>query len=85
MRTYPINIGCTAARHAQIGIDAIVNARGGLGGQLNNLTIEEENLRRDARAMQARIHGRVRWYGPNSKYLRRRKSRFAHLISERGE
>ena len=73
-------LGCTKARHAQLGVDAVVNARGGLQ-HLNDLSHEEIELERDGRAIKDWLRRRVRWYGPNSKFFRRNRARIEHLIA----
>lgn len=80
MLTRSLYLGCTAARHAQLGIDAVVNARGGRQ-DLNDLTQEDIELRRDAQGVRNRIERRIRWYGPTSKTLRRQRDRLTHLIA----
>jgi len=79
MTHYPLHLGCTVARHKQVGVNAVVNARAGRQ-DLNDDTLEDLALQRDARAIQQRVTDRVRWYGPNSRFLRRRRERIAHLI-----
>lgn len=76
-----IYMGCTYSRHQQIGIDAVVNARGGQW-QLNDLTIDEIELRRDAQKIRAWQSSRVRFYQFNSKFFRRHKKRLEHLLSD---
>lgn len=75
-----LQMGCTAERHRRIGVNAVINARAGLGDVLNSLTSEEIELQRDARAIAA-TKQRIRWYGPNSRFLRKHIGRIAHLIS----
>lgn len=72
-------LGCTALRHAEIGIDAVVNAR---GGELwrNDMTIEDKELLRDGRKIKDRVQSRVILRQVNSKFFRRNKSRIAHLF-----
>ena len=77
-------LGCTAARHRELGVDAVINARGGRQ-DLNDVTQEDTELRRDARAIHDRLERRVRWYGPNSRFFRRHRERVAHLITSREE
>ena len=74
-------LGCTASRHATLGVDAIINARAGLQ-VLNDLTIDEIELMRDAQKIRARVESRVRFYQFNSKFFRRHQSRMQHLISQ---
>lgn len=78
---YPLDIGCTAARHEQIGINAVVNARAGLQ-HLNRQTIEDVELMRDAMKIKNRLENRVRFYQVNSRFWRRHQKRIAHLISD---
>jgi hypothetical protein len=73
-------LGCTAFRHAQIGVNAIVNARAGRQ-HLNDLTIEDVEMQRDARNIRARIEKRVRFYQFNSRHFRRRMAQLKHLLS----
>lgn len=82
--TYPLQLGCTKARARDLGIIAIVNARGGRQ-DLNDLTQEQIELERDARAIRDKLTRRVRWYGPTSKFFRRHRARIAHLIDSRGD
>jgi hypothetical protein len=79
--TKTLNLGCTVARHAQIGVDAIVNARAGLQA-LNDLSQEDIELMRDAGKIRDRIESRVRFYQFNSRFCRRHQSRLQHLISQ---
>lgn len=72
-------LGCTRARHARLGVHAVVNARAGLQS-LNDQTIEDIELIRDGRAIRDRIEKRIRWYGPCSRFFRRNRKRIAHLI-----
>jgi hypothetical protein len=81
MKRARLYIGCTAARHRMIGIDAVVNARGGLQ-HLNEYTDEQCELERDGRAIRAKVDKRIRWYSPSSKFFRRNRARIAHLISD---
>ncbi len=73
-------LGCTAARHARLGIHAVVNARGGHAA-LNAPTIEDTEMMRDARKVRDRIERRVRFYQFNSRFFRRNHKRLAHLVS----
>lgn len=77
-------LGCTEARHRELGVDAVINARGGRL-DLNDWTMEDQELLRDARAIRERLARRVRWYGPSSKFFRRHVERVEHLISQQGE
>lgn len=74
-----LHIGCTAARHARLGIHAIINARGGMQ-HLNSQTIEDIEMIRDARNIQNWINGRMRFYSFNSKHFRKAKQ-VQHLLS----
>lgn len=79
---YPIRLGCTWARHQRIGIDVVVNARGGLQ-HLNDDSIEEIELRRDAQKIRDWFSGRVTIHQFNSRYLRSRNiERVKHLLAE---
>ena len=79
---YPIYLGCTATRHAQIGIDAIVNARGNEQWR-NDREIEEIEMIRDGRKIKAHLTCRVRFYQFNSKFFRDRKiTKVKHLLSD---
>lgn len=73
-------LGCTVRRHAQIGIHAVINARGGEVWR-NDLTNEDWEMRRDARAIRERIATRTRFYGFTSRAFRRRAGALAHLVS----
>lgn len=77
---YPLNLGCTAARHKELGIIAVINARAGLQ-HLNDQTIEDIELMRDARAIRDRINSRVRFYQFNSKFCRRHIAKLSHLLA----
>lgn len=77
--TKVLNIGCTAARHKQLGIHAVINARGG-NQQLNCQTIEDIELKRDARKIGDWLNNRVRFYQFNSKHFRKAKG-VQHLLS----
>lgn len=79
-----LDIGCTTARHAQIGINAVVNARGGLQ-VLNGRSIDEHNLYRDARNIRARQTERVRFYQFNSRFFSKHQNRLSHLLSSYGD
>lgn len=76
----PLYIGCTAARHAAIGVDAVINARAGRQ-DLNDLTQQDIEMRRDAAGVRGYLEHRIRWYGPNSRTLRRQRHRLEHLIA----
>ena len=73
-------IGCTVERHRQIGIHAVVNARGG-NQHLNDQSMEDIELMRDARNLEAWRTGRVRFYGFNSRFCRKHIGRLAHTLS----
>ena len=77
---YPLQLGCTAARHCMIGIDAVVNARAGLQ-HLNDLSLDDIELRRNGYAIKNRLQRRVRMYRVSSKFFRRHLDRIAHLLS----
>jgi hypothetical protein len=76
----PLQLGCTLARHQRIGIDAVVNARGGQQWRNDN-TIEEIEMQRDARAIRDRLSRRIRFYQFGSRHFRRRQAQLAHLLS----
>lgn len=76
-----LNLGCTRHRYKQIGIDAIINARGGLQ-HLNDLFLDDIEMMRDSIAIRRRISERVRFYGFDSKAFRRNQTRLAHLVSD---
>ena len=73
-----LQIGCTLGRHAQLGIDAVINARGGLQA-LNDLPQEQIEMERDARNIG--LASSVRFYQFNSRFFRRHQGRVAHLLS----
>lgn len=73
-----IDLGCTVARHREIGINAVVNARGGLQ-HLNDLTSEEIEMRRDANKIHDKRLHRVRFYQFNSRFFRKAKA-VQHLL-----
>lgn len=79
-----LDLGCTVARHKQIGVNAIVNARAGLQN-LNDLSIEDIELRRDARKIRQHAAERVIIHQFNSRFLRRHRNRVRHLISDWSE
>ncbi len=74
-----LNIGCTVARHRRIGINAVVNARGGMQ-HLNDLTLEEIEMQRDANKIRDKRLSRVRFYQFNSRHFRKAKQ-VQHLLS----
>ena len=76
---YPIYLGCTRWKHEKIGINAVVNARAGQQ-ILNDDTHEDTRLMRDALAIHAKLSHRIRWYGPQSAFFRRHRTRIEHLI-----
>ena len=78
----PLYLGCTRARHCEIGVNAIVNARAGQQS-LNDLTQEDIELARDAEKIRRRLAERVRFYQFTSRFFRRKKNlrRVAHLLS----
>lgn len=80
MTAYPIDLGCTLARHRQIGVHAIVNARAGEQWR-NDMTDEDWRVWRDARSIRDCLATRLRFYQFNSKFFRRHQARFAHLLS----
>lgn len=80
MVQYPLYLGCTKAVHDRIGIHAVVNARGGLQ-HLNQPTIEDIELKRDAQKIRDWQAKRVRFYQFNSRFFRRHINRVQHLLS----
>lgn len=83
MRT-KLNLGCTLAEHQRLGIHAVVNARGGQLG-LNNKSIQEIEMERDARRIRDYKLSRVRFYQFNSRWFRNRTREVGHLLAERNE
>lgn len=86
MTAYPLQLGCTAARHRRLGIDVVINARAGLQ-HLNDVALDEIELERDGRAIKDRVQRRVRMYQVCSRFFRRPRNyaRIAHLIADRTE
>jgi hypothetical protein len=82
MKRKPLLLGCTAARHAELGIDAVVNARGGRGHDLNNPTHQEIEAQRDANRVRDRITHRVRVYQYCSRSFRRAPADVQALLSD---
>lgn len=77
---YPIYLGCTAARHKRIGIDAVINARGAQQWR-NDDTQEEIEMRRDSRKIADHKRDRVRFYQFNSRHFQKRLPQLQHLLS----
>lgn len=77
---YPINIGCTLYRHQMLGVNATVNARGGMQ-QLNDLTQEDIELQRDARKIRDCKTSRICFYQFSSRFCRKHQNRLQHLLS----
>jgi hypothetical protein len=77
-----LHMGCTKEQHAQIGIDAVVNARGGQQWR-NQPDTEEVEMSRDANKVRDWLRNRVRIYQFNSKHFRR--SPIAGLATGFGE
>jgi len=77
---YPLYIGCTLARHNQIGIDAVINARGKEQWR-NDETLDEIELRRDGQAIRNHLTDRIRFYQVNSKFFRRHFKQINHMIA----
>lgn len=75
-----LEIGCTLSRHKQIGVNAVIDARGGMQA-LNDLTEEDISLRRDKNNIRNAQQNRVRFYQFNSKFFRRNIKRVEHLLS----
>lgn len=75
-------LGCTQQQHAQVGIDAVVNARGGQQWR-NSPDTEEVEMARDAYKVRDWIQRRVRIDQFNSRHFRR--SPIAHLATGWGE
>ena len=78
---YPLYIGCTASRHKKIGVDAVVNARGGEQWR-NDMTNDDWDLWRDGQRIRDWLEKRVRMYQVNSRFFRRHKARIEHLLSD---
>ena len=78
--TRHLDLGCTLARHQQIGIDAVVNARAGIK-HLNSISLEDIELRRDVWKIRDHAEKRIAIHQFNSKFARRHMDRLAHLIS----
>lgn len=72
-------LGCTLFRARCLGVEAIVNARGGRQ-DLNDLTQEDIELRRDAQKILDHREHSVIIRQFNSKFLRRNRARVAHLL-----
>jgi hypothetical protein len=79
MITRKLRLGCTLARHKQIGIHAIINARAGRQ-DLNDLSHEDVELHRDARKLREHRESRVIIHQFNSRFLFRNRARVAHLL-----
>lgn len=77
-----LDLGCTAARHAVIGIDAVVNARGGEQWR-NDQTIEAIEIIRDGRAIKSWLSSRIRFYGFNSRFFRKHAGKMTYMLSDR--
>jgi hypothetical protein len=77
--TYPLDLGCTAMRHRQIGIHAVVNARAGQ----QHLNDEDVELMRDAMHIRDYSERGIRFYQLHSRFFRRTRNRrrIEHLIS----
>lgn len=80
-----LNVQCTVARHLELGIDAVINARAGAayGYWANNLSQEDVEMRRDANKVLD-IQRRVRVYQFNSRAFRRRPELCA-LLADRDD
>ncbi len=52
---------------------------------LNDLTLDEHEMRRDARAIRDRTERRVRFYQFGSRFFRRHRERLTHLLADRSE
>lgn len=76
-------LGCTLEQHQRIGIDAVVNARGGQQWR-NSDTIEEDEMARDAWKVRDRLQRRVRIYQFNSRHFKRRPE-LRSLLSNYGD
>lgn len=79
MKRQILNLGCTAFRHKQIGIHAVINARAGRQ-DLNNRSDEEIEMRRDAEKIRQKLESRIRFYQFNSKAFRK-APQVQHLLS----
>ena len=67
-----LDLGCTVSQHKRIGINAVINARGGQQWRNDLNRIQEVEERRDAQAIRRRVSERVRFYGYGSRTFRRR-------------
>lgn len=74
-----LNLGCTKLRHKQIGVHAAINARAGRQ-HLNDLSIEDIEMIRDARKIKDKLSSRIRFYQFNSKHFRK-AAQVQHLLS----
>jgi len=76
---YPVSIGCTSFRHRQIGVNAVVNARAGRQ-DLNEISLEDTELMRDARKIRDWVERRVVCRQFNSRFMRRNRHRVRHIL-----
>jgi predicted GIY-YIG superfamily endonuclease len=84
MKRKSLYLGCTIDTHKRLGAHAPVNARA--GEQWRNMdTLEETEMKRDARKIADRVKSRVRFYQFNSRFFRRHQARLQHLISDPNE
>jgi hypothetical protein len=68
----PLRLGCTLEQHARMGIDAVVNARGGEIWRNDLDVIEENEMARDAWKVRDKLERNVTIYQFNSRHFRRR-------------
>lgn len=73
-------LACAVSQHLHLGAHAPINARAGEHWR-NWESQEETERKRDARKIKDRITSRVRFYQLNSKFFRKHRARFKHLIS----
>ncbi len=78
MKPKKLYLGCTVAQNLRIGVNAVVNARGGQQWR-NEKTIADHNMERDARNLRAWLTGRVSVHQFNSRTFRNRPELQKHL------
>ena len=83
-KIYPIQrqlvLGCTAARHHSIGIDAVINARGGEQWR-NDFTDDDRALANDARHLRAHQQQGLMVFNVYARFFRRHKSSIQHMLT----
>ena len=82
--TKPLVLGCTEWRHQRIGIDAVVNARGGEQWR-NDMTQEQIEIERDGRRIKDHSKHGVRFYQVCSRFFRKHQHRISHLLARRDD